>query len=193
MNICVFCSSSNGIDDVYFDNARDLGRLIGERGHGFVYGGSNVGLMEASALSAREAGADVVGVIPKAIEEKGLASTVASELIVTANMRERKYLLRKRSDAFVALAGGFGTLEELLEVITLKQLEYHMKPIVIMNTNGFYDPLIEQFERSYAENFAKDVSRRLYFVTRSAEEAIDYIENYKPESVDSKWFKVPEK
>ncbi|MCL3779099.1 TIGR00730 family Rossman fold protein [Prolixibacteraceae bacterium JC049] len=193
MNICVFCSSSNGIDDCYFDAANQLGKLIGERGHNLINGGSNVGLMEASALATKAANGKAYGIIPEAIHERGLGSKTSDELLVTPNMRERKYLLRKKSDAFIALPGGFGTLEEILEVITLKQLQYHSKAIVFINTNGFYNPLIEQFERSYHESFAKEVYRKLYFVTDSEEEAMEYIENYQPEDVDTKWHKVPEK
>jgi uncharacterized protein (TIGR00730 family) len=97
------------------------------------------------------------------------------------------------SDAFIALPGGFGTLEEILEVMTLRQLSYHTKPIVFINTNNFFEHLIKQFEVSYKEMFAKDLYRDLYFVAQNSEEAMDYLKNYQPADVDAKWFKVPEK
>jgi hypothetical protein len=105
-------------------------------------------------------------------------------------MQERKARMRDISDAFIALPGGFGTLEEILEVITLRQLTYHTKPIVFINTNGFFDFLFKQFEVSYDELFAKPVYRELYFVAKNPAEALDYIENYTPVILDTKWFKV---
>ncbi|MDP4183703.1 MAG: TIGR00730 family Rossman fold protein [Bacteroidota bacterium] len=193
MNICVFCSSSNGIRECFFEDAAKLGRLIGEHGHSLVNGGSNVGLMEATAKAAREAGAKVTGVIPRLIHDHHLATDSAHELIVTENMRDRKYLLRKRSDAFIALPGGFGTLEEILEVITLKQLHYHNKPVVFINSANFYSSLFAQFENAYNENFAKAEYRKLYYVADDVEDAIRYIESYNPEELSVKWFNVPDR
>jgi len=108
-------------------------------------------------------------------------------------MHNRKVQMRDISDAFIALPGGFGTLEEILEVITLRQLEYHTKPIVFINTNHFFDNLFKQFEVSYNEMFAKDIYRELYFVALNAAEAMEYITKYVPVVLDSKWFQVPEK
>jgi hypothetical protein len=102
-------------------------------------------------------------------------------------MRERKQLMEDYAFGFIALPGGFGTLEELLEIITLKQLRYHNKPIAILNTGGFYSPLIEQFERTIAENFAKEASRSLYFIAQSPAEAVEYITSYVPERTVEKW------
>ena len=114
-------------------------------------------------------------------------------MIITQTMDERKSLMREKSDAFIALPGGFGTLEEILEVITLRQLSYHHKPIVFINTNNFFNYLFKQFEVSYHEMFAKEIYRELYFVAQTAGEALEYIENYTPVELDSKWFVVPEK
>lgn len=108
-------------------------------------------------------------------------------------MQERKAKMRELSDAFIALPGGFGTLEEILEVLTLRQLSYHTKPVVFINTNNFYEYLLKQFEYSFSELFAKEVYRGLYFFARAAGDAMDYIENYKPVELDSKWFVVPDK
>ncbi len=193
MNICVFSSSSNAIPDLYFKEANDLGTLIGDNGWDLVYGGSNVGLMHECAEAARAAGAKSLGIIPETIHSRKLGSVNDHEQIITPNMRERKYLMRKRSDAFIALPGGFGTLEEILEVITLKQLHYHNKAIVFINTNGYYDLLLAQFERAYEETFAREDYRKMYFVATNSEEAISYIRDYQPEELGAKWFDVPGK
>ena len=193
MNICVFSSSSNAIPEIYFEEARNLGKLIGTSGWGLVYGGANVGLMHACAEAARENGAKTVGIIPELIHSYRLSNPNDYEQIITPNMRERKYLMRKRSDAFIALPGGFGTLEEILEVITLKQLNYHNKAIVFININGYYNPLFEQFGLAYRETFAKESYRDTYFVASNPEEAITYIKEYVPSEPLSKWFNVPEK
>lgn len=193
MNICVFSSSSNAISDVYFNEAQKLGTLLGAHKHTLVNGGANVGLMEAVTVAAGLAGAKTVGIIPERLIGRSLASTTAHTVIVTADMQERKAKMREISDAFIALPGGFGTLEEILEVITLRQLSYHVKPIVFINTNHFFDHLFKQFEISYHEMFAKNIYRDLYHVAQTAEQAIDYCHNYVPIELDSKWFEVPTK
>lgn len=193
MNVCVFCSSSNAISDEYFKAARGLGKLIGKRGHVLVNGGANVGLMETVTLAASSEYAKTIGIMPELMINRSLASGNSHEVIVTKDMMERKAKMREISDAFIALPGGFGTLEEILEVITLKQLSYHNKPVVFINVNGFFNDLFKQIERSYNEQFAKEVYKKLYFVTESIDEAMHYIENYKEVVLDSKWFVVPEK
>ena len=193
MNLCVFSSSSNAIPEIYFEEARKLGQLIGESGWNLIYGGANVGLMHVCAESAREYGSKTVGIIPELIHAHRLSNPNDHEQIITPNMRERKYLMRKRSDAFVALPGGFGTLEEILEVITLKQLNYHNKAVVFINTNGYYDSLLEQFEKSYRETFAKESYRQMYFVASNSVEAVHYLLQYQPAEPLSKWFIVPDK
>ncbi|MCK3685242.1 TIGR00730 family Rossman fold protein [Maribellus sp. YY47] len=193
MNICVFCSSSNAISTIYFDEAQKLGALIGKNKHVLINGGANVGLMEAVTIAASKAGAKTIGIIPEKMIRRSLASDNSHEVIVTKDMMERKAQMRELSDAFIALPGGFGTLEEILEVITLRQLSYHHKPIVFINTNGFFDHLFKQFEVSYTEQFAKPIYRELYYVATNVEDAIDHIENYKEIELDSKWFVVPEK
>lgn len=193
MNICVFCSSSNAISDVYFQEADKLGKIIGEGNHSLINGGANVGLMEAVTISAREAGAKTVGIIPERMIGRSLASDNSHDVIITKDMKDRKAKMRNMSDAFIALPGGFGTLEEILEVMTLRQLSYHTKPIVFINTNNFFKYLIKQFEVSYKEQFAKDLHHDLYFVAKNSEEALNYVNNYEPVELDTKWFKVPEK
>jgi cytokinin riboside 5'-monophosphate phosphoribohydrolase len=193
MNICVFSSSSNAIANVYFDEAEKLGMLIGKGGHTLINGGANVGLMEVVTIAAGKAGAKTIGIIPEKMIGRSLASNNSHEVIITREMQDRKAKMRDISDAFIALPGGFGTLEEILEVITLRQLSYHSKPIVFINTNNFFKFLLKQFEVSYNEFFAKPIYKNLYFVAKNAEEAIDYLKNYIPFELDSKWFVVPDK
>ncbi|MBL7972625.1 MAG: TIGR00730 family Rossman fold protein [Prolixibacteraceae bacterium] len=191
MNICVFSSSSNAIADVYVSEAVDLAKLIGQAKFCLVNGGSNVGLMDVITREAGKNGAKTIGIIPEKLRDFNLASVHAHEIIVSGDMMERKFRMRELSDAFIALAGGFGTLEEILEVITLKQLSYHNKPVVFINTNGFYDDLFRQFEKSYEEKFAKANYRKLYYIAQNAEDAMNYITGYKPEELENKWFDVP--
>lgn len=191
MNICVFCSSSNAIADVYLEEAVRLAKMIGQSNFCLINGGSNVGLMDVVTREAKAHGAKTIGVIPEKLRDFNLASEEAHEIIVSTDMMERKAKMRDLSDSFVALPGGFGTLEEILEVITLKQLGYHNKAVVFVNTNGFYDDLFRQFEKSYDEKFAKENYRRLYFVAASASEAMDYLLKYVPEETVNKWFEVP--
>jgi uncharacterized protein (TIGR00730 family) len=193
MRICVYCSSSNAVADIYFDTARKLGQLIGENGHSLIYGGANVGLMEQVAKTVKEFNGRITGIIPQKIHDRQLSSDHPDELIVTPTMDERKALMREMSDAFIALPGGFGTLEEILEVITLKQLDYHRKPIVFINVNNFFNDLFTQFEKSYKENFAKENYRKLYTTVDAPDEALNYILGYHYEDMGPKWFNVPSK
>lgn len=191
--ICVYSSSSCTIDNVYFEVARELGRKIAESGDAMIYGGGLVGLMGASAKAVHEHGGRVVGVIPKALNIKGIVYETCDELIITEGMRERKAVMDMRANAFIALPGGFGTVEELLEIITLKQLHYHNKPIVILNINGFYDKLIEQFDMFVEQRFAKAECRKLYFVTDNASAAMEHIDSYVPQQYGDKWLTDVEK
>ncbi len=193
MNICVFCSSSNAIKQTYFNEAQKLGQLIGEGGHTLINGGANVGLMESVTIASAKAGAKTIGIIPEQMIGRSLASNNSHQVIVTPDMMTRKEKMREMSDAFIALPGGFGTLEEILEVMTLRQLSYHTKPIVFINTNNFFDFLFKQFELSYHEKFAKDVYRELYFVASDAVKALEYMKNYRAVELDTKWFQVPER
>lgn len=188
MNITVFSSSSDAIDPAFFEVARELGSAIGERAHTLIYGGTNVGLMGAVACAAREAGGQVVGVIPKYLAERGIGYDGCHELLETADLRERKGVMETRADAFVVLPGGFGTLEEMVEIITLKQLQQHKKAVVILNANGFYDPLRTLFEHFYEQRFAKEASRDLYYFAESVSDVLEYLDSYVPTVVPSKWF-----
>jgi uncharacterized protein (TIGR00730 family) len=188
-NICVFCSSSDALEKEYYLEAEKLATFFIQEAYQLIYGGARVGMMGRMAKLIIEKRGKVIGVIPELIFSNNLADH-SVELIVTEDMKSRKAKMAELADAFIALPGGFGTLEELCEVITLKQLEYHQKPIVIVNTGGFYDKLLEFFEVFYQNNFAKSDYKALYFIANHAEEAIDYIKNYKPSKLESKWYKA---
>jgi uncharacterized protein (TIGR00730 family) len=187
--MCVFCSSSDAVDPIFFDAAAQLGALIVRRGWTLIYGGGRIGLMGALARAVHQNGGQVIGVIPEALQAKGLAYPAADELVVTRDLRERKAVMESRADAFVGLPGGFGTLEELLEIVTLKQLKFHTKPIILVNTRGFYDPLQHMFERIYQERFAKPDYRQLYHIASDTQAIFSYIETYQPAQLEDKWFK----
>lgn len=185
--ICVYSSSSSNIDRLYFEVAEKLGAAIALRGDALLFGGGMIGLMGATAKAVHKHHGKVIGVIPKALNIKGVVYDYCDELIVTEGMRERKAVMDARSDAFIALPGGFGTLEEVLEIITLKQLKYHNKPVVILNTGGFYDSLLAQFRKIIDQKFAKPQSKGLFYVTNDPNEALEYIDNYQPIIIKEKW------
>jgi len=191
--ICVYGSSSCSIDEVFFDRAAQLGREIALRGDTLIFGGGLTGLMGATAKAVHRNGGKVVGVIPEALNVKGVVYDTCDELVVTKGMRERKAIMDSRADAFIALPGGYGTLEEVLEIITLKQLRYHQKAIVILNIDGFYNKLIEQFEYIIDKRFAKAECRKLYLVTGDVGEALEYVESYVPYELSEKWLTDVEK
>ncbi|HEX5691952.1 MAG TPA: TIGR00730 family Rossman fold protein [Roseiflexaceae bacterium] len=175
MQICVYCAASNHLAEDYFTAARALGAGIAQRGWSLVYGGGGVGLMGAVAEAVRADGGKVIGIIPQALLEREQAFLQADDLIVTTTMRERKQLMDDHADAFVTLPGGFGTLEEVLEIMTLRQLAYHDKPIVLVNVAGYFDPLLSMFERIFEERFAHSRFRDLYSVVESSEAALELL------------------
>jgi hypothetical protein len=186
--ICVYCSSSDAVAPEYFSSARELGASIAQQGHSLIFGGTDAGLMAAVSHTAKQQGGRVVGVIPESIHSRGLGYKDADELIVTPDMAQRKVLMEERADVFVALPGGFGTLEEVLQVITLKQLQYHSKPVVFINTNGFYDRLLHFFEQTYEEKFAKPIYRELYHVSADPAGVFTFLASYEPPKLAAKWF-----
>lgn len=179
-NICVFSSSSDSIDRAYVRVAEELAELLAHKKHILVYGGGNIGLMGAMAKAAHRKGGKVVGVIPEMLHGKGYSYAAADELIVTQDMRERKTVMEQRSDAFIGLPGGFGTLEEMAEILTLKQLKYHAKPVAFLNTNGFYDKLFDFFEHMFGHGFVKSKHRELYHVVPDAPAALTFLEAHFP-------------
>ena len=180
-NICVYCSASDGISEVYYTDAKKMGELLGQNQFNLVYGGSDFGLMGAVSKSAKENGVKVLGIMPekiyKMINHEGGS---CDEFILTDNMRDRKEEMDKHSDAVIALAGGFGTLDEVIEIIDLKIIGYNTKPIVFLNTNNYYNNLFRFFEQITEENFARKESRNLFYLAQTPEDAIEYIKNYVP-------------
>lgn len=186
--LAVYCSSSDHIKKIYFDHASGLGALMAENGMDLVYGGGMVGLMGEVAKSLKSHKGHTIGVVPEALKIDGVVNTIDDELIITPDMHTRKAKMIELADGFIGLAGGFGTLEEMLEVMTLKQLGYHEKPIVFLNTDGYYNELFKMFEHIYTENFAKAEYRQLYHISQTPEEAIAYLQQYQPPQLPDKWF-----
>ena len=159
MRICVFCGSSDGDDPVYAERAIALAQSLVARGFGVVYGGGHTGLMGTVADAALAAGGEVIGIIPEALAAREVAHRHLTELHVVGSMHERKAMFAALSDAFIALPGGFGTLEEIFEVVTWRQLGYHEKPCAILNVKGYYDPLIAFCDTAAAHGFVKGPDR----------------------------------
>jgi uncharacterized protein (TIGR00730 family) len=153
--VCVYCGSGAGRNPAYIEAARAFGRILAEARVGLVYGGGDLGLMGAVARSVLEGGGHVTGVIPGFLCAREHMLIEAQELIVVDDMHQRKHLMFEKSDAFVALPGGLGTLEEFVEQLTWTQLGRHMKPIVLANIGGFWDPLLELFDRMCGEQFIR--------------------------------------
>ena len=186
-NICVFASSSNYLAPEFYADANTLGKLIGQNGYNIVYGGSTLGLMWECASQVKSNGCKIYGVMPQKLVDMGCRTDNCDEFYLAEGMRDRKSKMDEISDAVIALAGGFGTLEELAEMIVQKQLGYNKKPIVILNTNGFYDNLLRFFDKIIEERFANKVMRDLYYVAKTPKEAIEYINQYtEPEFTISK-------
>jgi cytokinin riboside 5'-monophosphate phosphoribohydrolase len=190
MNICVFCGSSEDLENEYYLFAEKCGESIGKSGHDLIYGAGKIGIMGRVASKTSLQGGKTIGVIPKRLNIDGVVSTDDNELIITEDMKSRKAVMQEMADAFLILPGGFGTLEEMLEVITLKQLQYHKKPIVILNFRNYFKPLIDMFEQMFLTNFANVSYKRLYYITSSIDEAIQYIETYQHEHIFDKYLKA---
>ncbi|MBE7708702.1 MAG: TIGR00730 family Rossman fold protein [Cyanobacteria bacterium SIG27] len=176
--ICVFASASDNINEIYFKAAHELGSEIANNHYDIIYGGSNLGLMGEVTNSARLRGSEIIGVMPEKLYNLGIHPGECSRFILTKGMRERKAKMDELSQAIIALSGGFGTLEELAEMIVQKQLGYNNKPIILLNTNGFYDNLIKFFDDIIEQNFAPKISKDIYFIAKNAKEALDYINSY---------------
>ena len=175
--ICVYCASSSQINPIYFEAAEKLGKVLSDNNLQLVYGGGSVGLMGRIADTMLAVGGRVTGVIPQFMCEQEWDHNGLTELIITETMHERKEKMAFMSDAAVALPGGCGTFEELLEVITWKQLGIFTKPIIIVNIDGYYDPLIEMLNRAIEQNFMRDLHRNIWTVVASAEEVLPAILN----------------
>ena len=170
-SVCVYSASSTKIDPVYFDVARELGRLLGEKHIRLVNGAGNMGLMSAVAVIA--AGGEVTGVIPRFMVEQGWHHTGLTELVEVESMHERKKMMADLSDAVIALPGGCGTLEELLEVITWKQLGLYLNPIIILNVKGYFNPLLDMLRKAVDENFMREQHGAIWHVAQTPQEAVE--------------------
>jgi hypothetical protein len=171
-NIAVFCASADGADPAYCAAAVELGRALARRGIGVVYGGAKVGLMRAVAEASLAAGGRVVGVIPTVLVDLEVAHDGLTELHVTDTMHTRKALIGERSDAFVALPGGFGTFEELFEVLAWQTLKIHSKPVLLLNTKGFYDKLLEFLDACVEQGMLTQQKREIVLVAETVDEAL---------------------
>lgn len=183
--VCVFCGSSPGVRPAYLEAARALGRAIARRGLGLVYGGASVGLMGAVADAALAEGGEVIGVLPRSLREREIAHLGLSELHVVDSMHTRKAMMAERADAFVALPGGLGTLEELFEVLTWRLLGLHRKPAGVLDVEGYYAPLVAFLDHSIDEGFLRRDHLRLE-VARDADALLDALAASPPVDVE-KW------
>lgn len=161
-SICVYCGSSIGNDNIYEKMAVKLGKTLAARGIRLIYGGAQIGIMGAVARACLDSGGEVTGVIPNFLDKVEITNKDVTELIQTQNMHERKTRMVEKSDGFIAMPGGFGTLEELAEVITWAQLGLIQKPIGILNVNGFYDKLLELIYHMHGAGFMKDANLKLF-------------------------------
>jgi uncharacterized protein (TIGR00730 family) len=184
--ICVFCGSNNGADSIYLEAAGTVGKFLAENGIELVYGGGRVGLMGRVADACLAAGGRVIGAIPHDLATKEVAHQGLTELHVVDSMHERKAMMAELADGFIALPGGFGTFEELCEIITWAQLGIHQKPCALLNVGGFYDHLIAMFDHSARENFIREEHRGIVLIEREIGKLYELMSNYRPPKIE-KW------
>ena len=186
----VFCGANTGSNPIYSDAAAEMGRLLAQRNIQIVYGAGKVGLMGVLANSALEAGGEVIGVIPFFLRKKEVCHEALSKLYVVDSMHERKIKMAQLSDAVIVLPGGYGTMDEVFEMLTLAQLGQGAHPIGFLNINGFFNPLIQQLELMVAEGFLKPTHRKLALVAQTIPELLDKLEQYETPSREGKWIKL---
>ncbi len=184
--ITVFCGSSFGTDEIYKEKATLLGKTLAKENIELVYGGANVGLMGAVADGALSENGTVIGVLPNFLRSKEIAHLGLTELILVESMHERKTKMNDLSDGVIALPGGFGTLEELFEMLTWAQLGLHKKPIAVLNINGFYDSLIQLTETMVEKGLLKDVNQKMLLVSNNIDDLLEKMKSYIPPTV-GKW------
>lgn len=189
-SVCVFCGSSRGEDPVYTQAARSLGNTLAEAKVRLVFGGGHVGLMGEISNAALAADGDVIGVIPKFLVERELAHGGLTDLRIVGSMHERKAMMSDLSEAFIALPGGTGTLEEFFEVLTWAQLGEHAKPCGLLNVAGYYDPLITVFDRMVETGFLSEANRALLLVEDDPDRLLERFDQYEPPST-AKWMDRP--
>ena len=185
MNICVYGAASNAIDERFLKTGYELGKEIAERGHSLIFGGGNTGMMGAAGRGAHENGGHITGIAPKYFNVDGILYPFSDEIIYTDTMRIRKQKLEEMSDGFIVSPGGGGTMEEFFELFTQKQLNRLKKPIVILNTDGYYEPLLDMLRHMVRLNFMSDKNLELFLVTDDIKKALDYLENHEEITVDT--------
>lgn len=178
--MCVFCGSKKGSRSSYAEAARSMGKALARRGIGLVYGGGKVGLMGAIADAALEEGGEVIGVIPEALVSKEIGHTGLTKLHVVGSMHERKKLMADLSDGFIALPGGYGTLEEFFEVLSWAQLSIHEKPCALLDVDAYYAPLAALFDRTVGEGFVHSDHRSLVLMEQDPDALLDLMQRYEP-------------
>ena len=176
MNICLYGASSSAISKSYINPTEELGLKIAERGHTLVYGAGAAGLMGAAARGVHSRGGKIIGVVPSFLQVDGILFKDCTELIYTETMRERKALMEQKSDAFIMTPGGIGTFDEFFEILTLKQLGRHSKPIAVFNINGYYDHLTAQLNNAVHKQFMTSETLNLCMFTDRADKLLDYLE-----------------
>lgn len=186
--ICVFCGSGMGYREEYREAARALGEYFAAQGIGLVYGGANVGLMQTIADTMLAKNAEVVGIMPENLVAKEVAHSGLTELIIVKTMAERKEKMVQLSDGFIALPGGFGTLDELSEILTFNQLRISDKPLGILNVNGFFDQLLRFFDHAVAEGFVRKEHRGNLIVSDKMDDLLSRMQEYRPLNM-GKWIK----
>jgi uncharacterized protein (TIGR00730 family) len=186
-SVCVFCGSASGANPAYATTARELGRELAARKLALVYGGGRVGLMGEVAGAALAAGGSVVGVIPHSLALREVAQEDCTELVVVNTMHERKALMADRADAFAALPGGYGTCDELFEIVTWAQLGIHRKPVAMLNVNGFFTPLLAWLDHVVAEGLLKPKHRELLLVADTVPRLLDLLATWTPPAPTTKW------
>jgi uncharacterized protein (TIGR00730 family) len=184
--ICVFCGSNTGSDSIYVSAARSLGALLAREGIALVYGGGSVGLMGELADSVLAAGGQVIGVIPHALWAREVGHRGLTDLHIVDTMHERKAMMADLADAFIAMPGGLGTLEEIFEIWTWAQLGLHAKPVGFLDINGYWSPLMHFLDRAVRERFLKDAHRAIAMIDSDAEMLLQRFETWKPPKVE-KW------
>lgn len=189
MNICVYGASSNLIDPKFIADGETLGAKMAQRGIGLVFGGGASGMMGAAARGIKANNGYIIGIAPSFFNVDGVLFDKCDEYYFPNTMRERKAMMEEKSDGFIITVGGVGTFDEFFDIITLKQLRRIDKPIVILNTDGYYDPMLAMLQNAVDKNFMKQHTIELVFVTDDVDAALDYIQNYKPSTDDITQFR----
>lgn len=186
-SICIFCGSSMGKGDIYKNKAIELGKLLAKKNIALIYGGADIGIMRILADTVLENGGKVIGVMPKILEDKEITHKHLTELHIVEDMAQRKKMMADLADAFITLPGGFGTLDELSEILTWYQLEITEKPLAIFNINGFFDEFLKFLDTAVEQRFLRIEHRKNIIVEQDEEKLLQKLQNYTRVEIDSKW------